>query len=267
MQPIQSDSVAPATSRRRAWPALPAFEPKPLSRRPASRGRRLVQLLVGLFFYGIAIATMMQATIGIEPWDVFAQGIMLHTGIPFGLVTNLVGALVLLLWIPLRQRPGIGTVLNVLLIGPAAQFGLWVIPQPQALWARVLLFAAGLVLIAAATGLYIGAQHGPGPRDGLMTGLHARTGLPIWLVRTGIEATVLAVGWLLGGNVGWGTLAVALCIGPLVHVSIPLFALQLPEAVTEPGFGDAQAGRVIEPDAAARHRTPDPQPWALGRWR
>jgi uncharacterized membrane protein YczE len=241
-------------------PRLP--EPQPIFSRPATRSWRLAQLLVGLFLYGIAIATMMQASIGIEPWDVLAQGITLRTGIPFGLVTNLIGAVVLLFWIPLRQRPGIGTVLNVLLIGPSAQFGLWAIPQPAELWARILLFAGGLVLIAIASGLYIGAQHGPGPRDGLMTGLHARTGRPIWLVRTGIEATVLLIGWLLGGNVGWGTLAVVMFIGPLVHVTIPLFALRVQPAV-DAASHDERVARLIETDAAARHREPTREPWAL----
>ncbi len=231
-----------------------------LSSRPAGRVLRVTQLLAGLFLYGMAIAMMMQATIGIEPWDVLAQGITLRTGIPFGLVTDLVGAVVLLLWIPLRQRPGLGTVLNVLLVGPAAQFGLWAVPQPDELWARILLFGAGLALIAVASGLYIGAQYGPGPRDGLMTGLNARTGRPIWLVRTGIEAAVLLIGWLLGGDVGWGTLAYAACIGPLVHVAIPLFALRLPDPV--PGDPD---GRLIEPDAAARRRERSQERWALGR--
>lgn len=226
----------------------------PWGARPASRARRVTQLLAGLILYGIAIATMMQATIGIEPWDVLAQGITLRTGIPFGLVTNLVGAVVLLLWIPLRQRPGLGTVLNVLLIGPAAQFGLWAIPQPAELWARILLFAGGLLLIAIASGLYIGAQYGPGPRDGLMTGLNTRTGRPIWLVRTGIEAVVLLAGWSLGGNVGWGTLAYALCIGPLVHIAIPLFALRVP--------GKASAGdrRLIQTDARNRAAPPEASP-------
>jgi uncharacterized membrane protein YczE len=233
--------------------------PLRLASRPASPARRRIQLLAGLFLYGIAIATMMQATIGIEPWDVLAQGITLRTGIPFGLVTNLVGAVVLLFWIPLRQRPGIGTVLNVLLVGPSAQFGLWAIPQPDQLWARILLFAAGLVLIAVASGLYIGAHYGPGPRDGLMTGLTARTGRPIWLVRTGIEAVVLLVGWLLGGNVGWGTLAYALCIGPLVHVAIPLFAVRLPDAAPA---ADEDA-RLIEPDSLSRRREPAHERWAL----
>ncbi|WP_243062713.1 YitT family protein [Humibacter sp. RRB41] len=231
----------------------------------------MTQLLIGLFLYGIAIATMMQASIGIEPWDVLAQGITLRTGIPFGLVTNIVGALVLLLWIPLRQRPGIGTVLNVLLVGPSAQFGLWAIPQPSELWARILLFAGGLVLIAIASGLYIGAQHGPGPRDGLMTGLHARTGRPIWLVRTAIEATVLLIGWLLGGNVGWGTLAVVAFIGPLVHLTIPLFALQVqPRTLGRADVCDegpaSDPGRLIETDVAARARVaPDGSGWPFAR--
>lgn len=271
MQPIRrhfaptssgSSETASRTRSRRSF-GLPALEVRPLSTGPASRTRRLVQLLVGLFLYGIAIATMMQATIGVEPWDVLAQGITRQTGIPFGLVTNIVGALVLLLWIPLRQRPGIGTVLNVLLIGPSAQLGLWLIPQPAELWVRIPLFAGGLVLIAIASGLYIGAQHGPGPRDGLMTGLHARTGRPIWLVRTGIEAAVLLVGWLLGGNVGWGTLAVALFIGPLVHVAIPLFALQVPDARAAAADDTIGRDRFVEPDAASRRRERSPERWAL----
>src|SRR6185437_182694 len=140
--------------------------------------RRIGQLLVGLFLYGIAIALMVRAGIGVSPWDVLAQGVSYKTGIPFGLVTNIVGLVVLAFWIPLRQRPGLGTVLNVLLVGPSAQLGLWLIPQQSELWAEVLLFTGGLLLLAVATGLYIGPRMGPGPRDGLMTGLHARTGWP-----------------------------------------------------------------------------------------
>ncbi|WP_426516512.1 YczE/YyaS/YitT family protein [Diaminobutyricibacter sp. McL0618] len=192
--------------------------------------RRIVQLLIGLFLYGIAISMMVRAGIGVSPWDVLAQGLSLKTGIPFGLITNIVGLVVLLFWIPLRQRPGVGTVLNVLLIGPAAQLGLWLIPQQTELWIQVALFTAGLLLLAVATGLYIGPRMGPGPRDGLMTGVHARTGWPIWSVRTGIEVTVLIIGWILGGNVGVGTLAFALLIGPLCSLTLPLFAIRLPEA-------------------------------------
>lgn len=191
--------------------------------------RRLVQLLIGLFLYGIAIALMVRAGIGLSPWDVLAQGLSLKTGIPFGFVTNLVGLVVLAFWIPLRQRPGLGTVLNVLLVGPSAQLGLDLLPQQTELWAQVLFFVAGLLLLAVATGLYIGPRLGPGPRDGLMTGLHARTGRPIWMVRTAIEVTVLIIGWVLGGNVGVGTLAFALLVGPLCSITLPFFAIRLPQ--------------------------------------
>lgn len=194
--------------------------------------RRGVQLIVGLVAYGIAIALLVRAGIGVPPWDVFAQGITRQTGIPFGLVVNVVGALVLLLWIPLRQKPGIGTVLNVLLIGSSAELGLWLVPQQTVPWQQAVVFAGGLALLALATGAYIGARLGPGPRDGLMTGLHARTGWPIWVVRTGIEVTVLAVGFVLGGQLGIGTLAFALLIGPMVNVTLPL--LRVPERPAAP---------------------------------
>ena len=187
--------------------------------------RRVAQLLVGLFLYGIAIALMVRAGIGVAPWDVLSQGVSARTGIPFGLVTNVVGAVVLLLWIPLRQRPGLGTVLNVLLIGPSAQLGLWLIPHQTVPLIQGVVFAGGLALLAIATGLYLGAGLGPGPRDGLMTGLHRRTGWRIWIVRTGIEAVVLTAGWLLGGQVGIGTLAFALLIGPMVNVTMPLLQI------------------------------------------
>lgn len=190
---------------------------------------RLPQLIGGLFLYGIGLALMVRAGIGVAPWDVLSQGVALQTGLPFGLVTNLVGAAVLLLWIPIRQKPGLGTVLNVLMIGTSAEVGLWLIPVLEELVPRVLLFAAGLLVTAIATGLYIGARFGPGPRDGLMTGIHHRWGVRIWIVRTAIEVTVLTIGWLLGGNVGVGTLAFALLIGPLVQVTLPL--LRVPEEV------------------------------------
>ncbi|MDO7882970.1 YczE/YyaS/YitT family protein [Salinibacterium soli] len=193
--------------------------------------RRIAQLLVGLFCYGFGIALMVRGAIGVAPWDVLSQGISLQTGLPFGFVTNLIGVAVLLLWIPIRQKPGIGTILNVLLVGPSAQVGLWVIPEVDDLVTRVVLFAGGLALVAVATGLYIGARFGPGPRDGLMTGIHRRWGWRIWIVRTAIEVTVLAIGWLLGGNVGIGTLAFALLIGPMVGVTMPL--LRVPEPASD----------------------------------
>jgi uncharacterized membrane protein YczE len=195
----------------------------------------------GLVLYGIAISLEVRAGIGLSPWDVLAQGISNRTGIAFGLVTNIVGALVLLVWIPLRQRPGLGTVLNVLVVGPSAQLGLWLIPQQTEPLPQGLLFAAGLLLLAVATGLYIGARLGPGPRDGLMTGVRARTGWPIWAVRTGLEGSVLLAGWLLGGQVGIGTVAFVLLIGPLVHVALPLLRVpggepETPAAVRERRF-------------------------------
>jgi uncharacterized membrane protein YczE len=185
---------------------------------------RLAQLLIGLFLYGIAIALVVRGAIGVAPWDVLTQGIDLQVHLGFGVVTTLVSVGVLLLWIPLGQRLGLGTVLNALLVGPSADIGLWLLPVGLDLWLRVLLFLAGLVLLAVASGIYIGAGLGPGPRDGLMTGLHARTGWPIGAVRTGIEGSVLLAGWLLGGNVGLGTVAFALLVGPLCQVTIPLFA-------------------------------------------
>ena len=194
--------------------------------------RRIVQLAVGLFAYGIAIALMVQAGVGVAPWDVLTQGISKQTGLDFGLLTNIIGLGVLLCWIPIRQRPGIGTVANVLLIGPSAQLGLWIFPKQHLLGYQVLFYVLGLVLLALATGLYIGARMGPGPRDGLMTGIHARTGWKLWIVRTGIELTVLLVGWALGGNFGPGTIVFALAIGPMVGFTIPW--LRVPVAAVTP---------------------------------
>jgi uncharacterized membrane protein YczE len=188
----------------------------------------VIQLPLGLFLYGFAIAMMLRAGIGVSPWDVFAQGVSRLTGIEFGWVTNIVGALVLLLWIPLRQRPGVGTVVNVLLIGPSAEVGLAVLPVTTTLGQQLLLFAGGLALYAIATGLYIGAGFGPGPRDGLMTGIHRRFGVRIWIARTAVEGVVLVAGWLLGGNVGFGTVAFALLIGPMVSVTMPLLGMRTP---------------------------------------
>lgn len=189
---------------------------------------RAPQLLIGLVLYGLGLALMIRGAIGVAPWDVLSQGVSRQTGLPFGVVTNLVGVVVLLLWIPIRQRPGVGTVLNVMMVGPSAELGLWLIPPVDALWMRVPLFALGLLVTGAATGLYLGARFGPGPRDGLMTGIHRRLGWRVWVVRTGIEVTVLSLGWALGGNVGIGTLAFALLIGPLAQVAMPLFRVPEP---------------------------------------
>jgi uncharacterized membrane protein YczE len=186
-------------------------------------GRRLGQLYAGLVLYGVSMASMIRADLGLDPWDVFHQGLATRTGLSFGTITIVVGAVVLLLWIPLRQRPGLGTVSNVVVIGLAVDATLAVLPTVRTIPLRITLLAAGILLNGLATGLYIGARLGPGPRDGLMTGYVARhPGRSIRLVRTVIELTVLTVGWLLGGKAGIGTLAYALGIGPLVHVLIPL---------------------------------------------
>ncbi|MEI7055384.1 hypothetical protein WBG06_06175 [Nocardioides sp. CCNWLW239] len=185
--------------------------------------KSLSWLITGLFLYGIAVAMLVQGSLGLAPWNALTSGLVAITGVSFGMMTNLIGVVVLLLWIPLRQRPGVGTVLNVLLVGTSAEIGLRVLPQPSDLLAQVALFSAGLVLLAVATGIYIAPGLGPGPRDGLMTGLHERTGAPVWLCRAGVEITVLAIGWLLGGLVGIGTVAEALLIGPMVHRTLTYF--------------------------------------------
>ena len=196
--------------------------------------RRWGQLILGLFCFGVAVALFVRADVGLDPWTVFAQGLEVQTGLTIGLISILIGAGVLLLWIPIRQKPGIGTVLNVLIIGPVIDLTMLVVTTPDQLWAQWLMFAAALALLAVATGLYIGARFGPGPRDGLMTGLHARFGWKIWKVRTGVEVTVLAIGWLLGGSVGFGTLAFALLIGPMVGVTLPLLRVPEPSRLTAP---------------------------------
>ena len=173
--------------------------------------------------FGVSMALMLRARLGLDSWDVLHQGISRRTGLPFGWVVIAVGALVLLLWVPLRQRPGLGTVSNVIVVGLAVDAALDVVPAPAPMWTRATFLAVGIVANGVATGLYIGAGLGPGPRDGLMTALAAR-GHSIRLVRTSIELTVLGAGWLLGGSVGVGTVAYALAIGPLAHYFIPRFA-------------------------------------------
>jgi uncharacterized membrane protein YczE len=188
-------------------------------------GRRFGQLQLGLVAYGLSLALMIESGLGLDPWDVFHQGLALRTGLSMGTIVIVVGVLVLLLWIPLRQVPGIGTVSNALVVGLAVDAGLLVLPTPEPLLARIAFMLAGVLGNGVATGMYIGARLGPGPRDGLMTGYVARSGRSIRLVRTVIEVTVLAVGFLLGGTVGVGTLLYALAIGPLAHVFIPLFTV------------------------------------------
>jgi uncharacterized membrane protein YczE len=179
--------------------------------------KRGILLLVGLCGYGVSMAMMVRAGLGLDPWDVFHQGLTRHTPMTLGVASAVVGVVVLLAWIPLRNRPGIGTVANVIVIAVTVDATLAVLPAPSMLPVRIAMMIGAVVLNAISTVLYIGAGLGPGPRDGLMTGLVARTGLSVRLVRTGIEATVLAVGWLLGGTVGIGTVIYAFGIGPLVQ--------------------------------------------------
>ncbi|WP_454173023.1 membrane protein YczE [Microbacterium maritypicum] len=182
---------------------------------------RLVQLLVGLFLYGVALGFMVRGGIGVAPWDVLALGLAEQTGLRYGVMTVVVSIVVLLLWIPLRQRVGLGTVLNALIVGPSADLALALIPQPASVWVGAPMFVFGLLLLSFATGLYIAADFGPGPRDGLMTGLVRRTGWAVWLVRTLIEGGVLLIGFLLGEPVGVGTVLFAFGVGPLIGWFLP----------------------------------------------
>ena len=190
------------------------------------RLRRLTQLYAGLVLYGVSASMMLLAGLGVDPWDVFHQGLARRLGLGVGTWVVIVGALVLLLWIPLRQRPGFGTLSNVIVIGVVVDVLLATLAPVHGLPARIGVMLAAVVLNGLATGLYIGAGLGPGPRDGLMTGLAAR-GHSIRLVRTGIELTVLLTGWLLGGTVGIGTVVYALGIGPIAHVTIPRLAIRV----------------------------------------
>ncbi|MFF0672588.1 YitT family protein [Streptomyces tendae] len=187
--------------------------------------RRLTQLYGGLALYGASSALLVRSGLGLEPWNVLHQGLAEHTGLSMGVVLTAVGAAVLLLWIPLRQRPGLGTVSNVLVIGAAMDATLSVVPDAHGWTLRIAAMVAGIVLNGAATGLYIAARFGPGPRDGLMTGLNQRTGLSVRLVRTVVEITVVVTGFALGGTVGLGTLLYAVSIGPLAQVFLRVFAV------------------------------------------
>ncbi|MFI0368660.1 YitT family protein [Actinomadura sp. 1N219] len=205
--------------------------------------RRLVQLYVGLALYGLGIALQVSSGLGNDPWDVFHQGLSRRFGLSIGVWIIIIGAVVMIAWIPLRQRPGIGTISNVVLVGVFADLFLWLLPTPDALTARWAFLVTAVLVGGFATGCYIGAGLGPGPRDGLMTGLAAR-GRSIRVVRTGIELTVLAAGWLLGGTVGIGTLLYAVAIGPLTHVLLPALTIKqpVPEPVPEPDPEPVRAG-------------------------
>ncbi|WP_225802778.1 YitT family protein [Streptomyces sp. NK15101] len=224
--------------------------------------RRLVQLYVGLTLYGASSALLVRSGLGLEPWNVLHQGLAERTGLTIGVVSIAVGAVVLLLWLPIRQRPGLGTVSNVFVIGLAMDGTLALVPDVHGPVGQVSLLLLGIVLNGVATGLYIAARFGPGPRDGLMTGLHRLTGRSIRLVRTAIEVVVVATGFLLGGSVGVGTVLYALAIGPLAQFFLRRFAVPEPagsesaESASEPAPGSVAP--VAEPASGSAALTPEP---------
>lgn len=204
------------------WAAHPAPDPATARR---LLPRRLVQLYAGLVLFGASTAMLVRSGLGVMPWDVLHQGLARQIGWSLGAVTIVAGVVVLCLWVPLRERPGLGTVSNVLVVGLSVDATLALLPGGGPAAARLALAVAAVLLNAVATAAYIGVGLGPGPRDGLMTGLVRRTGRPVRTVRTAIEATVVTAGWLLGGTVGPGTVLYALAIGPLVHVFLPRLAV------------------------------------------
>jgi len=216
--------------------------------------RRLSALYAGLVLYGSSMSLMIASRLGLDPWDVFHQGVSRLTGLKFGWVVIAVGVAVLLLWIPLRQMPGIGTISNAIVIGLVVNAVSAVLPVPSSMPIRWAYAVSGIVATGVASGLYIGARLGPGPRDGLMTGLVARFAgrrfASIRLVRTGIEVTVLAVGYLMGGTIGWVTLLFAVSIGPVAHVTIPLFTVADPVA-TDVVVADVVVADVVAADVVA----------------
>ncbi|GGW33601.1 membrane protein [Streptomyces xantholiticus] len=207
--------------------------------------RRLLQLYVGLALYGVSSALLVRAGLGLEPWGVLHQGLAELTGLTIGVVSIIVGAVVLL-WIPLRQRPGLGTVSNVFVIGLAMDATLALVPRVDGPGGQIPLMAGGIVLNGVATGLYIAARFGPGPRDGLMTGLHRLTGRSIRLVRTAIEVAVVVTGFALGGSVGVGTVAYALAIGPLAQLFLRVFAIPEREGRSTVVAGGSPARAILQ---------------------
>src|SRR5215210_4869421 len=205
--------------------------------------RRLPRLLIGIVLLGVGIAMMVQARLGLSPYDVLHQGLAKRTGLSLGVVVVLLGVVILVLWIPLRQRPGIGTVINTLTVGWVIDVALEVLPEPDMFAARTAMLLAGIVITALGMGLYIGAGLGPGPRDGLMTGIAAK-GYPLWAVRTVLELTALVAGWALGGNVGPGTILFAFSIGPLGHFFLARLRLGLPGSPSQAPAPAAPVGKA-----------------------
>jgi len=200
-------------------------------------GRRLVQLLIGLVGYGAAVMILVRSGLGAASWNVLTEGVARQTGMTFGWSTNVIAAVVLLAWIPLREMPGLGTLLNVCVVGWAADRTAELLPAADTPTAQIAYLALGIVCLAFFDALYLGAQLGAGPRDGIMTGATRATGQPVWRVRTCIEVIVAAVGWLLGGTLGLGTILVALCMGPLLGVLLPRTVVRLTVPVRSVGPG------------------------------
>lgn len=230
-RPVPSSST-PASSASPGAPATPAtlVDLGPVAQLRAGRlGRRLAQLLVGLVLYGVSLAMMVRGDLGLAPWDVLHSGIAEHLGVGLGVVVEVVSFVLLLAWIPLREVPGVGTLLNALVVGAAVEVSLALLPAPSedALAVRVALMLGGIALCGLATACYIGPQLGRGPRDGLMTGLHRRTGLSLRAVRTGLELGVVGLGLLLGGHLGLGTVLYAISIGPIAQALLPAFTVRL----------------------------------------
>lgn len=218
--------------------SVPLADLGPVAQLRAGRlGHRIPQLIAGLVLYGVSLAMMVRGALGLAPWDVLHSGFIRHVPISLGQAVVLFSFVVLVLWIPLREKPGIGTIANAILVGVSADATLAVLAEAEALWLRIVLMVAGVVANGLATALYIGAQFGRGPRDGLMTGLSRRTGLSLRLVRTGLEVTVVVLGLLLGGALGVGTVLYALAIGPLTQLMLPLCIIEiLPDVpVANPG--------------------------------
>ncbi|WP_189922620.1 membrane protein YczE [Kitasatospora xanthocidica] len=210
---------------------LPPLGYLPLAERPV---QRLARLLVGLALYGFSLSLLVRAALGVNPWSVLYQGLQHHSSLSFGTISAVVGVLVLLAWVPLRQKPTLGTFANVLVLAFSSDLGLAVIPEDLGMAYRCFLLLAGILLNGFSVAVYVGARFGPGPRDGLMTGLAATTGRSVRFVRTGLEVTVLAAGWALGGTVGLGTVLYALLVGPVTQFFLPYFTYRRPAPAADP---------------------------------
>ncbi|MFD5734115.1 YitT family protein [Streptomyces sioyaensis] len=234
-------------------PAPPPLTCLPLGERPR---RRLPQLFIGLALYGFSLSLMVRASLGVNPWSVLYEGLEHRTSLSFGTISAALGVLVLLLWIPLKQRPTLGTVANIVVLAYSSDLGLALLPQHLGLPARAGLLVGGVLLNGLSVAVYVGARFGPGPRDGLMTGASTATGRSLRLIRTLVELTVLALGWLLGGTVGVGTVLYALAVGPLTQFFVPWFAYRSSAGQAAGGTAsegaDSLAGPPRRPRPTAR---------------